>query len=209
MPSLAQWTAFAVASLLFIQLPGPSLIFVLGRALTVSLRAALLSVVGNGLGVIVQALLVAVGLGAVVATSATLYTAIKVAGAAYVVYLGVQAVRHRKDARLALETGVAVVDSARRALGVGFVVGLTNPKTVVFFLAFLPQFTDTGAPAAPQLALLGVAFGAMAICSDSLWATAAGRARLWFQRRPERLDAMGATGGVLMIGVGATMASTS
>ena len=208
MPSTAQWVAFLVASILFIQVPGPSLLFTLGRALTVSLRDALLSVVGNALGVVVQALLVAIGLGAVVATSATAYSLLKLAGAAYVVWLGVQAIRHRGDARAALTVGSRAPERTGRSLLTGFTVGVSNPKTIVFFLAFLPQFTATGSPAGPQVALLGVVFGLLAVVSDSIWATVAGRARRWFARQPRRLDAMGATGGAMMIGLGLTMATT-
>lgn len=102
-PSLNQWAVFLVASLLFIQVPGPSLLFTIGRALTVGRREALLSVVGNGIGLMAQIVCVAVGLGSVVAASAQLYTAIKLVGAAYVVWLGIQAIRHRADARAALE----------------------------------------------------------------------------------------------------------
>lgn len=206
MPSSNQWIAFLVASILFIQVPGPSLLFMLGRALTVSLRDALISVVGNGLGITVQVLLVAVGLGAVVAASSTAYTAVKVVGAAYVIYLGVQAIRHRGDARRALLRGDPEPERSGRALGTGFVVGLTNPKTIVFFVAFLPQFTADSAPAGPQLAVLGLVFGAMCIASDSIWATLAGKARQWFAREPARLDRLGAAGGVMMIGLGTTMA---
>ena len=208
MPSTAQWIAFLVASILFIQVPGPSLLFTLGRALTVSLRDALLSVVGNALGVVAQALLVAVGLGAVVATSATAYSVLKLAGAAYVVWLGVQAIRHRSDARAALTVGDRPAERTGRSLLTGFTVGVSNPKTIVFFLAFLPQFTAAGSPAGPQIALLGAVFGVLAVVSDSIWATVAGRARRWFARQPKRLDAMGATGGAMMIGLGLTMATT-
>ncbi|QBR92082.1 LysE family translocator [Nocardioides euryhalodurans] len=208
MPSTAQWVAFLVASVLFIQLPGPSLLFTLGRALTVSLRDALLSAAGNALGIVTQAVLVAVGLGAVVATSATAYATLKLAGAAYVVWLGVQAIRHRGDARAALDTGGRPPERAGRSLLTGFTVGVSNPKTIVFFVAFLPQFTAPGSPAAPQLVVLGLVFGLLAVVSDSMWATAAGKARQWFARKPQRLDAMGAAGGVLMIGMGATMAAT-
>ena len=108
MPSSSQWLAFLVASILFIQGPGPSLLFTIGRALTVGRREALLSVVGNAIGVTAQVALVAIGLGAVVAASAAAYTAIKVLGAAYVVWLGVQAIRHRADARLAMESAAPV-----------------------------------------------------------------------------------------------------
>jgi threonine/homoserine/homoserine lactone efflux protein len=206
MPSSNQWIAFLVASILFIQVPGPSLLFMLGRALTVSLRDALISVVGNGLGLVTQVMLVALGLGAVVATSATAYTVLKVVGAGYVIYLGIQAIRHRGDARRALLTGDPEPERRGRALATGFVVGVTNPKTIVFFVAFLPQFTSDSAAAGPQLALLGLVFGAMAVTSDSIWATLAGKARRWFASEPSRLDKLGAAGGVMMIGLGTTMA---
>src|SRR5688500_834474 len=103
MPSSSQWVTFLVASILFIQVPGPSLLFTIGRALTVGRREALLSVVGNALGLVVQVGLVALGLGAVVAASATAYTVLKLVGAVYVVWLGISAIRHRADARVALE----------------------------------------------------------------------------------------------------------
>ncbi|MFW6773385.1 LysE family translocator [Nocardioides sp. CPCC 205120] len=213
MPSQHQWVAFLVAALLFIQLPGPSLLFTIGRALTVGRRDALLSALGNGIGVLAQVLLVAVGLGAVVAASATAYTVVKVAGAGYVVWLGVQAVRHRADARRALEpsadgpagaSAVPVRASALRSLRIGVVVGATNPKTLVFFVAFLPQFTGAG-PAGPQVALLGLAFCVLAAASDSVWVLVASQTRTWFARRPERLDGLGAAGGALMIGLGTSM----
>lgn len=213
MPTTSQWLAFVVASILFIQVPGPSLLFTIGRALTVGRREALLSVVGNALGLVAQVLAIAVGLGAVVAASAHAYTALKIVGAAYVVYLGVQAIRHRTDARDALEAvelGAVTPTRASRSLRIGFVVGLTNPKTIVFFVAFLPQFVNVPAGhTGVQLALLGAVFGAMAVVSDSVWALAASKARDWFARRPQRLDTLGAAGGVMMIGLGATMAVAS
>ncbi|RYB89234.1 LysE family translocator [Nocardioides glacieisoli] len=203
MPSSSQWVAFLVASILFIQVPGPSLLFTIGRALTVGRREALLSVVGNAIGLVAQVVLVAIGLGAVVAASATAYTAIKVLGAAYVVWLGIQAIRHRADARLAMENAAP----ARRGhpVRIGFTVGATNPKTIVFFVAFLPQFTDPTGPVALQTVVLGLVFGLMAVASDGAWAIAAGKARDWFARRPSRLDALSAAGGTMMVGLGATM----
>jgi threonine/homoserine/homoserine lactone efflux protein len=206
-PSSSQWVAFLVASILFIQVPGPSLLFTIGRALTVGRREALLSVVGNAIGVTAQALLVAVGLGAVVAASVTAYTVIKVAGAAYVIWLGIQAIRHRREGREALEKQEAQVSAKRgHALRIGTVVGLTNPKTIIFFVAFLPQFTNPAAGhVGVQMAVLGSVFGAMAVCSDSMWALLAARAREWFARKPARLDKLGATGGVMMVGLGAAM----
>lgn len=208
MPSSSQWLAFLVASILFIQVPGPSLLFTIGRALTVGRRAALLSVVGNALGLVAQVGLVALGLGALVAASATAYTAVKLVGAAYVVWLGISAIRHRSQGRVALESGSPVVEPRGHAVRTGFVVGVTNPKTIVFFAAFLPQFTSSSGPAAAQLALLGVVFGLLAVCSDSLWALGAGKARDWFARKPQRLDKLSAAGGGMMIALGVTLATT-
>jgi threonine/homoserine/homoserine lactone efflux protein len=124
-------------------------------------------------------------------------------GAAYVIWLGVQAIRHRSDARRAMADATPV----RRGhpVRIGFTVGATNPKTIVFFVAFLPQFTDPGGPVALQTMLLGLVFGVLAAASDSTWAIAAGTARTWFARRPTRLDTLSATGGTMMIGLGATM----
>jgi threonine/homoserine/homoserine lactone efflux protein len=209
-PTAVSWLAFLAASLLFIQVPGPSLLFTIGRALTVGRRDALLSVVGNGLGLLGQMLAVAFGLGALVAASATAYTVLRLAGAAYVIYLGVQAIRHRADARLTMLSADRITHppaSAVRSLRVGITVGLTNPKTLVFFTAFLPQFVNTDAGHAPvQLLALGAAFAVMAVASDSLWALLAARARDWFGERPQRLDTLSATGGSMMIALGLTLA---
>jgi threonine/homoserine/homoserine lactone efflux protein len=210
MPTTGHLAAFVVASLLFIQVPGPSLLFTIGRALTVGRRDALLSVVGNALGFTVQIVAVAVGLGPVVASSAEAFLALKLVGAAYVVYLGVQAVRHRGDARRALESPVGATPRAPLAsVRTGFVVGATNPKTIVFFVAFLPQFVDAGSPAAPQVLVLGTVFAVLACASDAVWALAAGQARAWFAREPARLDGLSAAGGVMMVGLGAALVTSS
>ncbi|UUZ58984.1 LysE family translocator [Nocardioides sp. B-3] len=209
MPTTSQLLAFALASILFIRVPGPSLLFTIGRALTVGRRAALLSVLGNALGLLAQIVAVALGLGAIVAASAAAYTVLKIVGAGWVVWLGIRAIRHRGDARAALELGGRLPERTSAALRTGFVVGATNPKTIVFFVAFLPQFTNAAAGhVGAQIALLGVLFAVMAVASDSVWALAASRACDWFARKPQRPDAMGATGGVMMIGLGATPAAT-
>lgn len=152
---------------------------------------------------------VAVGLGALIAASATAFTVVKLAGAAYVLYLGIQAVRHRDRSRAALATTRAGRrTTAWGSVRTGMLVGTTDPKTIVFLLAFLLQFIDRHAPAAPQILLLGLIFAVLAVCSDACWALAASRAKDWVARRPERLDTLGATGGVLMIGLGASLAAT-
>ncbi len=210
MPTTGHLAAFVLASILFIQVPGPSLLFTIGRALTVGRREALLSVIGNALGLTAQIGAVAIGLGPLIASSAEAFLVLKVAGAAYVVYLGVQAVRHRGDARLALESPEAAPPtSSLAAVRTGVVVGLTNPKTIVFFVAFLPQFVVVGSPAAPQILLLGSMFAVLACASDSIWALAAARARTWFASKPSRLDGLGAAGGVMMVGLGAALVTSS
>lgn len=209
MPTTSQWAAFLVASILFIQVPGPSLLFTIGRALSVGRREALLSVCGNAAGVAVQTVFVALGLGAIVAASATAYSVLKLCGAAYVVYLGVQAIRHRTDARRVLEGMRPSTGRQSRPVRMGFVVGVTNPKTLVYFVAFLPQFVNEAAGSTgAQVALLGLVFALMAVMSDSVWALAASRARDWFARRPSRLDSLGLAGGLSMVCLGATMAAT-
>ncbi|MGN6160476.1 MAG: LysE family translocator [Marmoricola sp.] len=207
MPTSSHLLAFLIASILFIQVPGPSLLFTIGRALTVGRREALLSVVGNALGLAAQVFAVTLGLGAIVAASATAFTILKLVGAAYVIFLGVQAIRHRRDAREAMAAGNPV-NRARGPIRTGFIVGVTNPKTIVFFAAFLPQFVNPNTAATPQLLGLGVLFSVMAVASDSVWVAVASRARDWFARNPKRLDHLSVAGGVMMVGLGATLAST-
>lgn len=204
-PSLHALITFAVASIVLIEIPGPSLLFALGRALSAGRRDAIVSVVGNALGLLGQVAAVAVGLGAVVAASATAFTVLKLVGGVYVAYLGVQAIRHRRDARLALDAATAGPLPAWRALRTGMIVGSTNPKTVVFFVAFLPQFVDNHHAAGPQLLVLGLIFAVLAVASDTCWVLAASRAKAWFAREPKRLDRLGATGGVMMIGLGGVL----
>ena len=209
MPSFHALLAFAIASIILIEIPGPSLLFALGRALSAGRREAIVSVVGNAIGLLAQVAAVSVGLGAVVAASATAFTVLKIVGGAYVAYLGVQAIRHRRDARLALDAPRADPLSTWRALRTGMIVGSTNPKTVVFFVAFLPQFVDGSHAAGPQLLLLGLVFAVLAVASDTCWVLAAARAKAWFAREPKRLDRLGATGGVMMIGLGGVLVTAS
>lgn len=210
MPTSGQWLAFLIASILFIQVPGPSLLFTIGRALTVGRRDALLSVIGNASGLVTQVLAVAAGLGAIVTASATAYTVLKICGALYVVWLGISAIRHRRDGRQAMADARSTPARGGKSLRTGFIVGVTNPKTIVFFVAFLPQFVnETAGHTGVQFALLGLVFGLMAVVSDSSWALAAGKARDWFARKPQRLDHLGVAGGVMMIGLGVTLAAAS
>ena len=200
--------AFTLASFALIVIPGPSVLFVISRSLVLGRRGGLMTVLGNEIGVYVQVLAVALGVGAVVAGPAALFTVIKLVGAAYIVCLGVRAIRRRDEFIVADRAGAAP-KSNWRVLREGFVVGVANPKLVVFFAAVLPQFVDRQAGHVPlQLLVLGAIFVLIASASDSVWALAAGTARNWFTRSPERLARIGRGGGLVMIGLGASVALT-
>jgi threonine/homoserine/homoserine lactone efflux protein len=207
--SLSQVLAFALLSVVIVAVPGPSVLFTIGRALTVGRREALLTVVGNAIGVYLQVVAVAVGVGVVVERSAAVFTVIKLVGAAYLVYLGVQAIRHRRKVTEALAEGVPTVLPSGRVLRDGIVVGVANPKSIVFFVVALPQFTDPAAGHVPvQMMVLGALFPVIAVVLDSVWALLAATARVWFSRSPRRLELVGGTGGLMMIGLGASIAVT-
>jgi threonine/homoserine/homoserine lactone efflux protein len=200
--------AFAIASIALIVIPGPSVLFVIGRSLSLGRAGGLLSVLGNALGMLPLVIAVALGVGAVVAQSVVVFTIIKFAGAAYLVYLGIQAIRHRRHTAVTHEA-TPPARSRMRILSEGFVVGLTNPKTLVFFVAVLPQFVDYGVGSIPlQMFELGAVFLVLALACDSGWALVAGTARAWFGRSPKRVERLGAAGGVMMIGLGGVLALT-
>ncbi|SBT88376.1 Threonine/homoserine/homoserine lactone efflux protein [Streptomyces sp. DI166] len=202
--------AFAAMSFLLIVVPGPSVLFVVGRALAQGRRAALMTVAGNTVGAYALVLGVALGIGTIVERSVLVFTLLKLAGAAYLVYLGVKAWRERGALRAAFaDETEAAPRGGLRTFWEGFVVGVTNPKTIVFFAAVLPQFVDPGAGhATAQMLLLGLVFNVIALASDSVWGLAAATARNWFARSPRRLSAVGGVGGMTMIGLGVTVAAT-
>ena len=202
--------AFAVVALVLIAVPGPSVLFVIGRALSLGRRQAIASVVGNAVGVYLVAVLVAFGLGSVVQRSDDAFLAIKLVGAGYLIWLGVQAIRHRRSLAASLTASAAATRVAwLRAARQGFVVGLANPKALIIFGAVLPQFVDRsrGHVSAQMLLLALIAFG-IALVSDSAWALTASAVRGWFARDPRRLAAVGGAGGLAMIGVGVSVAAT-
>ena len=175
---LSHVAAFVVTALILIAVPGPSVLFVIGRSLSLGRRGGLMSVVGNTLGILPQLAAVALGVGAVVAKSVLLFQLVKLAGAAYLVYLGVQAIRHRHTM---VEVAPSEPRATRRLIGQGFLVGLTNPKSIVFFVAVLPQFADPSTGNLPlQLIALGLIVVMIGLVTDTLWVVAASTARQWF-----------------------------
>ncbi len=199
---IANLVAFALVAIPLILVPGPSVLFVIGRSLSLGRTGGLLSVVGNAVGGLVVVAAVAFGVGVIIAQSVVVFTIVKIAGAGYLMYLGVQAIRHRKR-HADVARGAVAETGALRVLVQGFLVGVSNPKTIVFFLAVLPQFVNYRAGSIPlQLLILGALFIAIALLTDSVWALMAGVARDWFARSPRRIETLGATGGVVMVGLG-------
>ncbi len=206
MLSTTHLLAFTLAAFALIVVPGPSVLFTVSRALALGRMAGVATVAGNTVGVYVQVVAVAFGIGALVERSVMLFTIVKLGGAAYLIFLGIQAIRHRQ--KLAEMLGSRIENkSVARVMADGFVVGIGNPKAIVFFAAVLPQFVDRPAGQVPQqMLLLGAIFAGIALLSDSGWALVAGSARAWFGRSPRRLELIGGTGGLMMIGIGATLA---
>jgi len=200
--------AFMLAALVLILIPGPAVLFSVGRTLALGRTGGLLSVAGVALALIPIVGLVAIGVGGVIAQSVVLFTILKVAGSLYLVYLGIQAIRHRKDASRTPDLTRLPAGHGRQ-LWQGFVVGITNPKTIAFFVAVLPQFVDLHAGAVGlQIMELGLVFAVIALVSDSVWVLAAAAARAWFARSPRRIERLTATGGGLMIGLGGILLVT-
>lgn len=198
----ANLLTFGLACIPLIMIPGPSVLFTIGRSLALGRLGGLLSVIGNVTGALVVAVAIAFGLGTVLEQSAVVFTIVKLAGAAYVVFLGIQAIRHRRQKADAIIAPITR-RGAWRMIWDGFVVGVTNAKSIIFMVAVLPLFIDHSAgDIRLQILMLGLVFVVVALISDSAWALAAGAARDWFAKSPKRIASLSATGGVLMIGVG-------
>jgi threonine/homoserine/homoserine lactone efflux protein len=194
---------FALTAFIVIVIPGPSVLFLVARALASGRRVAVLSVLGNALGEYIQVVAVAFGIGALAERSVAVFTALKLAGGVYLVYLGVKTFRQRRSLVAALAPPIRS-RSDRRSFVQGVTVGVTNPKTVVFLAAILPQFVSRAAGNVPgQILLLGLVFASIAIVSDTVWVLAAGGFRTWFARSPRRLELIGGAGGLAIVAVGA------
>jgi threonine/homoserine/homoserine lactone efflux protein len=208
MLSASQVLGFAVTCLIVIAIPGPSVLFVIGRALAYGRRTALASVAGNVAGVQVVAMSVALGVGTLVQRSDTVFGVVKFGGAAYLVWLGVKAIRHRSSLESAIVVAAAPL-GGWRAAAEGFTVGVANPKAYVLFAAVLPQFANSSAGHVPvQLLLLSLVSLPIGLISDGSWGLVASGARAWFARSPRRLELVGGLGGLTMIGLGVTLALT-
>ena len=208
MISSGQLLGYAIASFLIIVVPGPGVLFVVGRALAHGRRTAIATAVGHAAGNYVVAACVAVGLGTLLERSAQVFIAVKLAGALYLVWLGIQAIR-RRGALAGAMSGEVPARAGWLALRDGFVVGVTNPKAFILFGAILPQFVNRGAGHVPaQMLLLALVSVSIGVVSDSTWGLAASGVRAWFARSPRRFALVGGAGGLAMIGLGVTVALT-
>jgi threonine/homoserine/homoserine lactone efflux protein len=201
--------AFLVTVYVVILIPGPSVIFIVSRGIALGRRAALATVLGNSGGFATLLLVVSLGLGAIIERSDALFVTLKLIGAAYLVYLGLRNIRDRKGLAGLLRVGEITPKPMARIVREGYVVGVTNPKGLIIFTAILPQFIDRSqGHATLQLLTLGAICIGLAMLSDGAWALGSGSARAWLGRSPRRLERLSATGGVMLVGLGAGLAAT-
>lgn len=194
------WIAFAIASTILLLIPGPTILLVVSYALGQGRRSALATVAGVAMGDAVAMTASMLGVGALLAASAELFTAVKWIGAAYLVWLGVRLWRAPvAGGPVAADAPTAV--APRRMVGHAFVVTALNPKSITFFVAFLPQFVDPARPLWPQMALMVATFVTLASVNALGYALLAARARRTI-RRPSVMRAVNRTGGGLLIGAG-------
>jgi threonine/homoserine/homoserine lactone efflux protein len=207
MPDLATLAVFCAASLALAVLPGPAVLYIVTRSIDQGRFAGFVSALGISLGGLVHVAAATIGLSSLLASSATAFAVVKYAGAAYLVFLGVR--------RLLTREMVDVIDAAparprRRLFLDGVVVNILNPKTALFFLAFLPQFVDPDGTAAPfQIFVLGLIFVVIALSSDSLWALTAGTLRGWLKRSRAYLAVRRWVSGVVFVALGLSAARTT
>jgi threonine/homoserine/homoserine lactone efflux protein len=203
-PAPDRLALFVVAALALLVVPGPAVLYVVARSIHQGRRAGLASVVGIHVGTLVHIAAATVGLSALVVSSAVAFTAVKVAGAIYLVGLGLWTLFSR---RAEPDVALGGTRNLRRAFAQGIVVNVLNPKTALFFLAFLPQFVDPNAPhPAAQIAFLGLLFALLGLVTDSLWALAAGTAGGFLRRSSRFLRTQRYVTGTVYVGLGVATA---
>jgi len=202
LPSTSNLLGFLVLAIVIIVVPGPSVLFAIGRALVLGTKLAVLSVLGNALGVGLQIVVVALGLGVLIQQVPGLLFIIKIAGAMVIALLGVKAFLDR--AKLGLDESES--NSSSTVVRQSIFVGITNAKTFVFFVAALPSFVSTadGNPTL-QMLFLGLIFSIIGIASDMVYAVAAGKAREWLSTSQQRLSNFRGAGGIALFCLGLYM----
>jgi len=195
---------YIIVSLAIILAPGPSVLFTIARAIAWGRKVAVLTVLGNATGFFAMSLLVALGIGPIIQSSDLIYAGVQWAGGLYLIYLGVDAIRKQNEhSNQMLEEGSSGAPSAIRIIRDGFVVGILNPKGIVFNAAVTPQFIDRGSGnVVMQLILLGAIFALLAFFCDGTWGLLAGTARNWLATNLSRIIFLRIVGGIVMIILG-------
>ena len=194
---------YIVAAMVIILAPGPSVLFVIARAIAWGRATAVFTVAGNVTGAFSLSVFVALGLGPILERSEIAYIAVQWGGGLYLMYLGIEAIWKRSVHAADMANQGDVAPSIRRSVRDGFWVGALNPKGVVFFAAVLPQFIDRDRGSiTAQLIFLGAVFAVLAFVSDGSWGVLAGTARNWLATDSKRLEKLRATGGAIMILLG-------
>jgi threonine/homoserine/homoserine lactone efflux protein len=194
---------YIIAAMIIILAPGPSVLFVIARAIAWGRKVAVVTVAGNVTGAFVLSSLVAFGLGPILQRSDLAFAAVQWGGGLYLVHLGIDAIRKRKVHAADMTNQGPDQPRVFQSVRDGFMVGVLNPKGLVFYAAVLPQFIDrdrgniTG-----QLLFLGALFSVLAFISDGSWGLLAGTARAWLSGEATRLEKLRATGGAIMILLG-------
>jgi threonine/homoserine/homoserine lactone efflux protein len=189
------FAAFLLITTILVVTPGPIVTLIIATGASRGIRAALTTAAGTTLGNAILLTAIAFGLNWVIQNAVILFEVMRWAGAAYLIWLGIQAWRH------AGASSTSVPPSAHVDFWRGFAVALSNPKTIAFFTAFLPQFVDPSLPADRQLAVMCAVSVVLAACTDSSWAVAAGLGRAWFMKS-WRAKLLGRLSGVALIGGG-------
>ena len=194
---------YIVAAMVIILAPGPSVLFVIARAIAWGRKTAVFTVAGNVTGAFALSTMVAIGLGPILQRSDLAYAAIQWGGGLYLMYLGIEAIRQRRVHAEDMRNQGDIAPGVARSMRDGFWVGALNPKGLVFYAAVLPQFVDREkGNVALQLIFLGAVFSILAFVSDGTWGLLAGTARQWLATDAKRLEKLRATGGIVMIILG-------
>lgn len=203
MPIPIRFPEYLVASVLIILAPGPSVLFAIARAIAWGRATAVATVVGNALGMFALSILIAFGLGPILEQSELAFITVQILGGLYLIYLGVDALKHSRIAASEMVNQGDIKPSHLRSIRDGFWVGALNPKGLVFFAAILPQFLDRdGANLTGQLLLMGATFAILAIIGDGTWGLLAGTVREWMASSPMRLVLLRRLGGAVIILLG-------
>jgi len=202
-PIPTRYPEYLLAAVLIILAPGPSVLFAIARAIAWGRATAIATVAGNALGMFSLSILIAFGLGPILERSELAFISVQILGGLYLIYLGIDALRHSKVHAEDMVNQGDIRPSSLRSIRDGFWVGALNPKGLVFFAAILPQFLDKdGSNLTGQLLLMGATFALLAFIGDGIWGILAGTVRGWMANSPVRLVRLRQLGGLVIILLG-------